>query len=550
MTQLLALTMLLGTVVDTPFLQWRTEPVGSADWPESQGERLGEWDVVDMLNGRPVPPFSSVTVAVRLDDGTIWAGTRHGVMWRAPYAVRWRLFHSRRWLPDDHVLDLAVGKQGDVWVKTEGGTVRLVQREQTLSRKITSIHDELRRRHLRYGLVGAIQLQTPGNLDDGWSQADDDNDGLWTSLYVASEAFRFAVTGDEQARENAWLSLKALMFLEKITEHPGFVARSVVPIDIDKEGQFPWQRSSDGKWWWKGDTSSDELVGHFFAYAVYFDCAATASQKQEIRAVVGRIIDHILDHNFQYIDPQGRRTRWGMWTPEVLNRDPQWINERGINSLEILSFLKVAHHITGRARYAEVARRLIDQHGYAMNTVRQKMTPVDGENNHSDDELAFLAYYPLLQYEQDPALRAIYLFSLERSWRVERPERSPLFNYIYGASLQASHWADPSRRPSEPFVPAGRYDSDLCIQWFQDVPTDLLRWTVINSTRHDIGQVTVNRQGRPCSQFVLPVSERPLMRWNGDPYALDGGNGGRERDDGTFILLPYWMGRYHRLLPE
>jgi hypothetical protein len=39
-----------------------------------------------------------------------------------------------------------------------------------------------------------------------------------------------------------------------------------------------------------------------------------------------------------------------------------------------------------------------------------------------------------------------------------------------------------------------------------------------------------------------------LMRWNGDPYELDGGNGGRVRDDGTFILLPYWMGRYHRFL--
>jgi hypothetical protein len=42
--------------------------------------------------------------------------------------------------------------------------------------------------------------------------------------------------------------------------------------------------------------------------------------------------------------------------------------------------------------------------------------------------------------------------------------------------------------------------------------------------------------------------ERALMRWNGDPYQLDGGSGGRARDDGSFILLPYWMGRYHRLI--
>ncbi|MFH1920876.1 MAG: hypothetical protein ABIP48_13485 [Planctomycetota bacterium] len=44
------------------------------------------------------------------------------------------------------------------------------------------------------------------------------------------------------------------------------------------------------------------------------------------------------------------------------------------------------------------------------------------------------------------------------------------------------------------------------------------------------------------------LQERLLLRWNADPYQLDEGNGGRTRNDGTFILLPYWMGRYYRLL--
>ena len=45
--------------------------------------------------------------------------------------------------------------------------------------------------------------------------------------------------------------------------------------------------------------------------------------------------------------------------------------------------------------------------------------------------------------------------------------------------------------------------------------------------------------------------ERQIMRWNGNPYELDGGsaNGGSE-DDGSAWLLPYWMGRYHRLIAE
>ena len=41
---------------------------------------------------------------------------------------------------------------------------------------------------------------------------------------------------------------------------------------------------------------------------------------------------------------------------------------------------------------------------------------------------------------------------------------------------------------------------------------------------------------------MLPIAERHVMKWNGDPYQLDHGGDGRARDDGTFILLPYWMG--------
>ncbi len=153
--------------------------------------------------------------------------------------------------------------------------------------------------HLREGLVGGIQLQTPGKVEGGHRQHTDDNDGLWTAMYVASEAFRYGATGDSQAKRNARRSLEALMFLERITNIPGFVARSIIPID-DEARKYggEWHPSADGKWWWKGDTSSDELDGHFFAYAVYYDAAADDAEKKEIGEYVSRIIDHIIKHDF------------------------------------------------------------------------------------------------------------------------------------------------------------------------------------------------------------------------------------------------------------
>ncbi len=516
---------------------------------QSIGTELQPYERLMLANEKPTPPFLHISTAVRLSDGTIWAGTPSGLMRRLSRSAHWRLFHSRRWIPDNAVRKLVVVAADDVWVETPKGTAHLYRTNRTLPNKMATINRQLQEKHVRFGLVGSVVLKHPGDFSGEVFQPDSDNDGLWTALYVAAESFRFATTGDKQARENAWKSLQALMFLEKITGCPGFVARSVVPIQISKKGQFPWQPSRDGKWWWKGDTSSDELDGHFFAYSVYFDLAATESQKKQIRPVVGRIMDHLIQGGLYYRDPSGRITTWGCWAPESLNRDPEWIAERGLNSMEILSYLKTAHHITGAKRFHQKAQELITKHGYALNAIRLKMTrDVDVEVNHSDDELAFIAYYPLLRYERDPALRKIYLMSLRRSWLVERPERSPLFNYIFASGVQASSSPHVDQRPARVFLEPTEYDREINLRWFCDVPSDLIEWTVVNSNRRDLGKPFLGRHGQLCSTRVFPISERRVMRWNGDPYELDGGSGGRSRDDGTFILLPYWMGRYHRLI--
>ena len=542
---------LLVAVGERPYEAWVAEPVAAAELPSSVVAALSSDECAALGAAAPQVPYTDPTVGLRAPDGTVWLGTPRGLMHLPPGADAWRLFHSRRWLPHDEVTHLALDAQGTLWVATRDGVVRLKQQATTLEAKMAEIHQALRAMHVQHGLVGSIHLHQPGTTEHGWTQHSNDNDGLWTSLYVAAEAFRYGVTGDEEARRNARESLDALLLLESVTGLPGYVARSVVPGDEPPPRQRyggQWQHSADGKWWWKGDTSSDELDGHYFAYAVYYDLVADAEEKAVIAAVVARITDHILDHDYYYVGPDGKPTTWGVWAPEKLNHDLEWILDRGLNSLELLSHLKVAHHVTGDSRYEQAARELIEQHSYHINTVRQKVTWPATEINHSDDELAFLAYYPLLWYERDPELRRVYLTSIEWSWQVERPEHSPLFGYIYAAARQADEWTQPDRRPSEAFVPADEYDAALLADWFREVPSDMIEWTVVNSGRADLGALVPNRFGRDNAQRVLPVAERRLMRWNGDPYELDGGAAGHGRDDGTYVLLPYWMGRWHRFL--
>src|SRR5207253_7681689 len=131
-----------------------------------------------------------------------------------------------------------------------------------------------------------------------------------------------------------------------------------------------WFRSPvDPKVWCKGDTSSDEMDGHYFAWYVYHDLVADADEKQKIAAVVRRATDHILEHSYTLVGHTGRKTRWGIWTPEILNHEPLYADMRPLNSLEMLAFLKVAEHITGDQKYARAADELILKHHYLLNTL-------------------------------------------------------------------------------------------------------------------------------------------------------------------------------------
>ena len=203
--------------------------------------------------------------------------------------------------------------------------------------------------------------------------------------------------------------MQALLRLETITGISGFPARAICHVDEPQFAQrslrsdSEWHESPVEKgWYWKGETSSDELDGHYFGWYVFYELAANEQEKLAVRAVVKRVTDHILDHGYSLVDIDGKPTTWGYWSPEKLNDDPVWWPERGLNSLEMLSHLKVAYHIVAEPRYERAYRELIQKHHYAINTLHAK---VPGGVSH-DDQLLFLSYYPLLQLEKEPGLRS------------------------------------------------------------------------------------------------------------------------------------------------
>jgi hypothetical protein len=482
--------------------------------------------------GLPVGNLRAIAVT---RDGAVWAGGSEGLV-RYKQAAhvwdRWQFFAGLRYLPSDDVQAIAMDTDDDtsVWVRTAKGFSHIEFRPMTLARKAAYFEERIEKRHKRHNLVGDSQFVEAGNPATS-HQYPNDNDGLWTAMYAAAECFRYAVTKDRKALDAARKSVEAVIRLEEITGRKGYPARSFRHKSEPRhEGGF-WYFTKDGEWEWKSDTSSDEIVGHFFVYPIAYDLLPDAELKKKIQKVTARIMDHILDNQYYLIDVTGKPTLWGRWSLDYFASE-EGREDSPLNALELLSFLKVAHHITRDARYEKEYRKLIEKDGYH-KLVAQYLKLAE-ELNYSDEELAMLSFYPLLQYEKDASLLAIYREGLNQWWKNIQREDNPLWIFI----AKASH---PKKAVS--FAAAART--------LQRIPMDLIRWSVKNSQRRDIeftGQV--DRHNETQITRLLAPDERRVMKWNSNPFHTDSDSKGLGEDDGAFFLLPYWMGRYHRFLLE
>jgi hypothetical protein len=471
-------------------------------------------------------PYGPVTV-LRAGKEDIWMGTAKGAIKKD---TGWHYYQGKRWLPDDRVNDILIVDSLRVWIATPNGIVQIKRQTMTLEQKADSIEKIIALRHNRRGLINRSMLKVPGDVASSYQQ-NEDNDGLWTACYLAAECFRYGATQDATAKANAIRTFEALERLEIVSGISGYPARSyAAATDSITPSRSPhpkkWHLSPDKQWYWLDDTSSDEITGHLFVLPLFFDLVADAEQKERVRQLINRIATHIVDNKYHLIDEDGKPTRWGIWHPDSLNHSTNWMYERGLNSLQILSFLKTASHFTGDPKFEEHYKYLVSEHGYAQNAVQaKKFGPF--ETSHSDDILNFFPYYNLLRYTHDDPHRELYIESLRRSWNAVRSDRMPVWNVFASALLKKE------------------CDLDIALEEIQQYPVDLVDWSMENSHRWDLPKdPLLSRSRKPQSTRPIPTPESGISRWNTNPKHFDVGSGGKTEDSGTYFLFAYWMGRY------
>ncbi len=484
-------------------------------------------------------PVTNITSVTAIGDH-IWFGTTFGAFMLRRDG-KYDYYNGERWIPGDQVKQIAEGPDKSVLILTSKGLGQICFKQMTLEDKAMYFEKQVRERHIRNGFNSSIEGMKEGNIGTGYVQ-NSDNDGLWTSMYLGGEIFRFAVTKSDEALQNCYESLDAIERLYTINSNQvGFPARSFERRgDVNRLSDHDrWQRAKDPEWDWKATTSSDEAIGHIFALGAMAELINVEPMRSRAIHLIDILMTHIVEHDMYLIDFNGKPTTWGRWNPEYVNARPIMVGDRKICSSNITAMLQTAYHFTHKEIFKQKALELLYKDGFLENLMRPMksiaMAPADADElskdlsngwNHSDDEMYFLGYWGLYRYALNTDLKVKFKESIIDHWEIERPEKEGAWNIFTAMTTD-------------------KFDLNEAIWYLQRHPLDLINWDIMNSHRKDIEPLAPNFRQQTI-QEVLPPDERPVQRHNGNMFNLDkkGGSGTGEESAGDIWLLPYWMGRY------
>ena len=140
-------------------------------------------------------------------------------------------------------------------------------------------------------------------------------------MYLASQLFRYKVTGSEEARQNAYESFEAMERLFTVTKIQGLFARSIerdFKVDTLREAgweekelasgspQSLWLPAADhANWTWRSTASSDQTVGQIFALTAILELTDDAAWKSRALKCLDDLMGYIIKNDLYLIDVDG-----------------------------------------------------------------------------------------------------------------------------------------------------------------------------------------------------------------------------------------------------
>ena len=418
-----------------------------------------------------------------------------------------------------------------------------------------------------------------------------ENDGLWSSLYLTAEAYRYAATGDQDALDMIALLLEGQRKRMAITGVAGLYTRQLIPpgipglacpddldryiADVEKDDN-QWVRVGDdgcvqtvdpdtmqfvssshcgldefAGWCWLDNVSQDEYSGHMLAHAAVARLVDDPAIQEKNAALLKQIGEHFMQHGLELWDWDDRRTEHGkLWPTELLS---------GFQAAMSLAFVKAAAYGSGDAdiqRFYEACLLMrgdpdgpcIEGYGAAETPYPELVQPasifIGCQTNFNNIAMHMLSLHALLLLEQEPELRATYQQALSEDMFHPAGEERPLADQN-NAFYDFVFAADKALGPESDGPAHDAVNNGVCM--LRQFPaSEHLR--AVTCPADSCVAVCEDRMGNPMTAYARPMAERCLgtFVWWGSPYSVgDCAEDLRNVKPPADYLLPYWMGRYY-----
>jgi hypothetical protein len=432
---------------------------------------------------------------------------------------------------------------------------------------------------------------------------DSDNHGLWSSLYVSSQVFRYLVTSSPEALDNLRISYRGLYNLFKISASYGLPARDfrdnsvagyecpsnpeeyTKPVNrtgnryvmIEENGCLKYFDSDKKEWRYdeptvcvdkrfsnmcfKRNTSKDEITGHLFVSSLIFRFIEDAELRSMAKEILSSMAEHLIKNDFVLKDYDGMRTKYGSFYALSLDEVP------GFNALGALSVVRAGLVASQDETIKKVYYDCLLQKSGRRRCINQPIeydSPEDYRKylkdgfgirgdcrsiNFDNVNMVFLnafSYLTMLgDVNQRYEIKSYFIRDVTKpdgSGRYLLHQLNPHFNFIFLSLLEERDG----------------FTKDVVEQLVKDALCSLKKFPGTSvkrfiDNREKYSPVCQNSSGEGFAADVIPVDERCSTEflWWRDPYKIRVCEGDeRFGYNPASYLLPYWMGRYYGFISE
>jgi len=376
---------------------------------------------------------------------------------------------------------------------------------------------------------------------------------IWTGTYLVSQAMRYYVTGDEQARQNVIKVVEALDGHLHVTGRTGFIARYrgpqdplVMPTVCDPEDNC--HVVDEGPYagdFWKGNTSRDQYTGWFFGMCLAYDVLDERDEdvREMIRDDVTEVLDELIGNFWFIIDSDGQPTTAA---PNVLPGQQ-------------LNWALVGYHMTGYERYKKVVQSWIKDNRRSILKL-MNITFMNKYGQYYGNNLGHQNMYNILRLGEVYLGEDDYEFQRElfdsQTHRFVRLSHNAFFNAIYMSQ------GDYEPTDEDPYQ--DQLEQDL--SEFRDAPnfryyinpqtTELDPLSVFLDDLMEewpwLAELIGDVDPQATEAFPVQLQCSTDFLWQRNPFRVGpcGSDNPASVQPGVDYLVAYWMAAYHKFIAK